>query len=693
MMNEIPVISITQDFNIDDEEENENEGAENIEDAHTDMEDLDSSGDDRGKSINGQTLAARRKVKTKKISDCATDIEDCIDSGSDCDSDQRNCDVELSLNEFLDQGVVEETASFDGKNKIKNSQRNKRASLIPPADEAGGVTDCEDYDASDEEFAIDIIDMDTVANHYFDNFLITTDDFTSQSVQNSSFVKNKHGHPDGRKKWRASTSKRVEMSDSDSEKPTNWGELSDVENFPVSDRDDDYCGKMKHSASALDVEEINMVASDVEESWVESQKDQQPEIDISFTNRHPKRTRTRKPKENKNALAVKQNSDEGITDVENLNSSDDDSSNIRKKLSIPIAFVSSGNKGLTDVEDFDMDEDCIASTSTDIRLPSPVREIIVMREDKEGEVAKKVMPLVTNSSLLAVEEYIEKGLTDTEDMSGNEEEYNNIDKYEIKELPDLAVDFGTVDETENITALKRNKYGNVQEPLTDIEEVRMGKQLRRKKSKPKSTKPKPFLSVGKDDDDQVLTENEDLYVDDDQMGQLKSGRNRIQFLQSVVNHENAVTDTEDISGDEEFYNKKPKEIDASFLSQEAFFSTITQSDDAKNRGNNPNEGYSKISTMLKTREGVDSSTELAATDVEDMVQSDADDLLNAIDTQRANSVTPNELRSAFNECSISSVHDQSKSHFDLRDEAQHIKGFGDIHESHTDNEFLDMEDK
>lgn len=404
-MNEIPKISITQDFATDDESECSEKM--NINEAHTDIEDLDS--DDKSKSNqfpSDQLLKARKKVKSKKIEDCATDIEDCEGSGSDEDL-AKNCDAQLSLTEFLDQGNVEETSSFDGANKTRHSRKGKRASLFVPPEDGGAVTDCEDLDTSDNEILI----VECQDNSTYDNFLLENDDFNSVNVDNSAFVTTN-------KKKRFTASKNVDLSESDDDLPrSNSNELCDVENIALSDHEDQLLlkssNRMKHSASALDAEEMILVASDNECAY--SKDEPQPEIAVSFVNLRPKKTHSRaRASKSKNALAVEANgAEEAVTDVENLDSSDDDAPYIRKSLTIPLAYVSRrGSKMLTDVEDFDVDEECIASTSTDIKLPSPVREITVMREDPHGDPVAKVMPLVvsSNGSFLGIDEdYIDKG--------------------------------------------------------------------------------------------------------------------------------------------------------------------------------------------------------------------------------------------------------------------------------------------
>lgn len=398
-MNEIPKISITQDFASDDESECSDKL--NINEAHTDIEDLDS--DDKNKSPADHLLKARKKVKSKKIDDSATDIEDCEGSGSDEDF-TKSSGPRLSLTEFLDQGSVEETSTFDGDKKTRHSRKGKRVSLFVPPEDGGAVTDCEDLDTSDNEISI----VECQDNSTYDNFLLENDDFSSVNVDNSAFVTTN-------KKKQLIASKKVENSDSeDTDLPRgNWNELSDVENITLSDQEElKSVNRMKHSASALDAEEMVLVTSDNECAY--SKEEIPPEIAVAFVNPRPKKTHSRAPSKSKNSLAVDASgAEEAVTDVENLDSSDDEGPYLRKSLAIPSAYVSRrGSKTLTDVEDFDVDDECIPSTSTDIKLPSPVREITVMREDPHGDPVAKVMPLVvsSNGSFLGIDEdYIDKG--------------------------------------------------------------------------------------------------------------------------------------------------------------------------------------------------------------------------------------------------------------------------------------------
>lgn len=277
-------------------------------------------------------------------------------------------------------------------------------------------------------------------------------------------------------------------------------------------------------------------------------------------------------------------------------------------------------------------------------------------------------------------------------MSGNEEDYDNGIKYEIIEVPNF--DGGVVTSAEGLTSFTRDRKSAEFEQLTDIEEIRMNStsKLRRRRTKPKTTKTKGgLLAVNGDGDEQALTENEELYVSDDQIGKFYNTR----YLASNDAHHSheqdggggGATDTEDFSGDEGIIKVVNADIDPSVFQQEAFFSTITSSDGTTGKSAAALQGYSKISNTIKTREAQDSSADLSVTDVEDLAQSDADELLVVENVSRG--PTPNLLRNAFNESASSRVYDQSKSGFDITNEAAHIKGYDDIQANHTDTECLE----
>lgn len=709
-MNEIPKISITQDFVTDDHEDDNLDDIDecgDIYEAHTDIENLDSD-DDKGLS-NIKMLKARKKAKSKKIENCHTDVESCQDSGSDDGHSDRSktFDNKMNLNEFLDQGYTDETSSFGGENEIKQSQRGKRASLLVPEEDDGAITDCENLDdTSDEESkTASIVVCNAIDEQKFNNFLLHNDDYSTGNVNNSSSLKTRP-----KRGGRIISGKNIEISDSECDlMPNSWNELSDMEGVVLSDQEfkQSRPENFKSSANALDFEEMIVAVCDVEDSCPNTPKTTNPpELLVAFICNRPKklrisaRARSSKVAQSRNMLTVLQCADdaEAITDFEVLDSSDDERENIQKELTIPIAYVSSSPQPLTDVECFDVDDSDLAipSTSRDIKLPSPVREICVMREDEHGDPVAKVMPLVgpDNGQFLNISDnYVDKGLTDTEQMSGDEEDSGNGNEYDLAEMPDI--DSGTVTSSESLVLFVCEKRADY-EPLTDIEDLQMvnNKQSRRKKIKPKANKtPDGLLAVNNEEQD-VLTENDEVLMEEDQAAGYFS--RHIQIVASATiersnENDNTLTDTESISGDEEtLFGKALKEIDPNMLRQETFFSTITLTDSSssnKYRGQYPD--YSKISTIVKTREAHDSSAEMSVTSVEELAHSDTDDML-GIDLDSHNqSVTPNELRTVFNESHSSCIHDQSRSQYDRTNEMLQMKNFVDIQDTHTDVECLE----
>lgn len=267
-------------------------------------------------------------------------------------------------------------------------------------------------------------------------------------------------------------------------------------------------------------------------------------------------------------------------------------------------------------------------------------------------------------------------------MSGNEEDYDTGAKYDIVELPKF--DGGVVNSTEGLTSFSRSQKSSDHEQLTDVEEIRIrgDKNLRRKRLK-KSLKAKgAFLCVNVDEED-VLTENEELNLSDSQIGRIIDTR---EVNVGACNQDFIATDSEEFSGDEHTFKNSISEINSHIFQQESFFSTIISTDSGQDKLD-PLQGNSKISTSIKTGEVQESSADICVTDIEDLEQTDGDDLL-VIDSQ-SRGTTPNLLRSVFDESAASCIHDQSKSEFDISNEAEHIKGFEDIRESHTDIECIE----
>lgn len=680
MINDIPTISITQDENISNfNEDDDNDYNYDINDAHTDIEDLDSDEDTNHRRSPSRMLRIRRKSATKKINDCATDVEDYNDSDSDSDEIIETDEIKLDLTEFLDQGFVEEVSSHSvGRTGgMKQTRRTVKTQLAAPVEDDGGITDCENLETSDEETDVKYEIDEKPYDDILKDMLI--DDGNNVSIQDATTLRNNAPSP------AISPSFVSDGSDSDNDiDRRNRFEHSDVENIVFSDDNfRETASPTPYSKSAFDVEEITLEASDYE-----GPLDNVPaeEVKITFipdARNKVKRRHHRCQKSNagpSNTLTIQKANDEILTDVENLDSSDDDTT-IKNKLAIPAAVINSNSNdaGLTDVEDFEIEEDCIPSYSQDIKLPSPIREITLMTEDGQGDPITKVMPLNSSGTFLGViESYVDKGLTDTEDLSGNEEDYINSKHYSMEvNFPEL--DGGVVDNVESLSSATRTKRFDLSytEPITDVEELFMGdKSARKRKPKQRYYRNRQFLGAGCSDNERGATDVEELYVSDDQAKHFQRIQ-KVSYITVPHDCDGGVTDTEELSADEDEFDKPFGEIDVNVFKQEAYYSTITSSDGTLKEKfmNNP----------IKN----DQTRELSA-DTEDLqFTSDTEDLLNIDAYSRAETITPIEIRNALDETCNFSVYDHSDSRCDRSNEGAHIKGYRDIQDAHTDVEFLE----
>lgn len=702
-MASIPMISITQDEGIDCDDDNDYVGLD-IADIHTDLEDIDSDNDQRPlSSCRRKSLKTKRKL-SKNLSDAGTDIENYNDSGSDSDEDEEanraiRYSGQFSLNEFLDHGCVQETTNaLDSvQQKTGLQSRQKPTSLWYVADD-GGVTDCENLETSDNDTAMAGEATTPNCDHLIMNL--------PAEINTISI----HDSVGAQKSKRLSRSKTPTSSDSESDRSQSpWGKTkhhkrtqfpaSDIENIMFTDDDDPMfsSGKIKLSRSMLGGEMICVETSDVEEELVQPGMD--AEIRVSFAQPRMKTALTRRKGKctaTASSLLVQIDAaDGGHTDVENLNSSDDDDENepLIGNFLIPMAIVQ--GDPLTDMEDFDDDDECAAAKSYDIKMPSPVRELTITKELATGSPISKTMPM-SNSQFLGLQEnYIDKGLTDTEDMSGKEDDYCDTARYVIDRMPD-DIDGGITYNSESVKSVKMRhveiRSGADHEPITDVEELNMdGSTLRRKKSKTKSStsyKGKKFLDT-RMAVDRPGTDMEELYLSDENQttktNAPKTQRIVLRLVEPTPDDVGGKTDVEDLSDDDEtdadVRTVTCDEIDASVFTNEAFFSTITSRD---NCSNTKSSKHHKISAPM-IRKISPTPDIYPTTDTEDMQDTD-DNLCVDAAYSRANTVTPVDFQRTLNEVCQFTVHDQSNSRFDCERESKGQREYQDIA---TDTEFLE----
>lgn len=698
-MADIPIISITREDSIeDDDNDNEDEGY-NISQAHTDIEDLDSDDNlHRSKSPIFQ-LQLRRK-NSRRISNGATDIEDCHDSDSD---DEKSTDNQyepmISLNEFLDQGYVEEANSMSKTKRRAYSQgvEHKMNNLGIQDYDLGGVTDCENVETSGDE---GIVTFATPAK--YENFLVDNEDGDTICIQNS-VSKNEKA---------AIISESRVTSDSDLEQPSERRtrrkknvktrnvfvyDASDVENIMLTDDDDHPHSSVKNYYQCeFDAEEIVLESSDNETT--DSRMCHFPQVDISFAEgnsttglRNRKfKSNNMKPSNSKCGLTVSAN-DDGCTDIENLNSSDDDDDDnepiTKNQLFIPTAYVKSDELPMTDVEDFGSeDEESLHENfyRSDMKMPSPVREITFTKENATGARMSKVMPMNGNLFLGIDESYIDKGMTDTEEMSGKEEDYCDTSKYVVETLP--AIDGGVTRNSEYYLPLQSKKAENELESITDTEDINMirgGVRRRKTKSRNASKKTRNYLEP-KEVTNLPVTDTEDLFMDEDHCG--KKAASPIFIPLIAPSNDDGLTDVESLSGDEGDVEMRTNELDSAVaLAQESFFSTVTSRDIS----NSENMKFQTLEMpTIRKLTPVPEKCYLTCTDTEEMqTVSDSDDQCLEMQSN-FESVTP-ELHTLLGDSGKSTIYHKNMNRFDKRNERHHIKGHKEYQDAVTDVEYLD----
>lgn len=730
-MSDVPLISVTQEDDMSDDDQSKSGGPKlNISECHTDIEDMDSDiGDSKPKNV---------LIALMPDSDCngaVTDVEDYTDSDDNDDGkEEPQFETEISLNEFLDQGCIDEATQVSGNEKRGKLERCSSITKAPsPSNqfnlcvqnpEYDAVTDCEDLEASGDE------DENSKVYEHDDKPIVLEGANCidiHDAVSNKMIKKPCH---------KVTEAPRSVSSDSEDEivklKPSNRlhakhfkkEELnkSDVENMYFSDDDTKECGKRSPVVPTLitsdkNEPEILTMQYSGDETPTENKKSFYPEINITFTTeKNPEKKKGATPK----LLGLPQNTDEAVTDIENLDSSDSEQEGASSKkykrrpksLVIPVAIIKSD--ALTDVEDFEADgyeEEEDEKIIADVPLPSPVREMTLLRETKDGEPIASTSPLPGNV-LLGIDDLdADKGLTDIEDFEDDENDpIGNDDHIEDNEMiPEF--EGGIVissDHTTNATSKPKTSTLELAspncEPKTDTEDIFVNKpeknECRRRRIKTKHSSShhshhhhhkhnKSTLLQINQGNQGATTDVEELNVSDDDVvlndKNIKHRRATIE-VSSIMNNANSggKTDVEYMSGDDsaEFIRITPESYNANCLNADGL--TITSRDNLGTRETKNNQ-Y-RVPVIRKLSPTPDHQR--CQTDTEDVqLNSDVED--EALSYSRAQTATPLEVTKALEESGSSQVHEINAGVFDRQKEKLFIKGNQDTNESHTDVEFLE----
>ncbi|XP_058454220.1 uncharacterized protein LOC131432136 [Malaya genurostris] len=710
-MSGIPTIAITTECSDDEIEDVANLS---INEAHTDTEDLIMEQDTVRFRKNTKNKNSMIEVIKPTVNGSVTDVEDCTDSDDyDDDGEGKSAkEADIVLDDFLDQGYTDETTQSDCKGE-KPKTTSHISSVAPVTsslqvfvDTSNALTDCEDMSDDGDD---DSVEKSSIPDCP-DDILMKDNENDAVAIHNVVRRRqDKHFHKQ----------EAADESSSDSEVDTSVRHRkchrraddrpkSEYENFFISDDEKAGASALTPNRQAVlfDAEELVMESSDVEDD----KTNQFPEINISFVcddrSVHIKPIKKIRPS---SLMVQAPNPDEALTDVENLDSSEsDDDTELMGKRLLPIAVVRPGRGaagGTTDVEDFndsdDYDEQDQKPIVTNEFLPSPVREIAVVKHGESGNQRQNVMPL--NQGMLTVRTPdVEQALTDVEDMSDNEdgEEMYDTSKYAIESLPEAVHDDVYSSDCTRANNVKLEVKKSTCEPITDTEDLFFersasnsgsGSELRRRR-KPKHAhgygssghqfKGKKFLDMKLDSAQTANTDVEDLYLSDDAKDcgfeRTKQRRATIQCLEATNDYDGK-TDVEFLSGDE-------LTNDCAFQSPQIShdgFSSITKTLERNGPTSERLLDAAPVPMIRRISPGPD--TYYCNTDCEDIqVVSDGDDE----SYSRAQTATPMELTRALQESGSSEIYDTSSR---PKSELLDVKGMvgGELQEIHTDVEFLE----
>lgn len=713
-MTDVPIIAIDEiEDNIDD-----SSSKLNINECHTDVEDLESENDVK------KTFMSILKPKSKSNNGSITDVEDFEDSDDNENITEEPNDFgpEISLTEMLDQGFVDEHSNLQGNvNKTKlQGMKSIQKSPSPSAFhltinqiDVGGTTDIEDIEGSGDEIENEkVYSDDEKAIELEGGNIVDVHDSMNRKKTDCKFVtKIKEASSDSEDEKEIVTKPKSKKQHLKKNIRCDEGK-SDIENIYFTD--DERKQSIQKSTPILDTPDIEIMAFEGSDNDEVDKNDQlYPEINITFISGDGnKKKKNKKTPASSPMLKLPENQDEALTDVENLNSSDDEDDDKQKsKKLMPLALVKSD--ALTDVEDFDdpeSDEINEVENSPDINLPSPVREITVLVESKSGEPYKQTTPLPDNMLLGFDDHDADKGLTDIEDFSdesGNDED-DEEDEIKYKnnfKFPDI--DGGVVESSDHsIVKDSSLRASHTPEPKTDTEDIFLKKsektqECRRRRGKNKhhcnKTTKSNFLDTKLYDDGagSAHTDVEDLHVEEDDVllkdKNIKQRRATIECSPRKCINGDAKTDVEYLSCGDDILDEDSFIPDI-IQSINTFVETGSLTMSREFSGNKKCDFLNNLNIPLirrisATPQPTPRGSIASGTDIEN-IQCDSDND-EYVSYSRAQTATPNEINRQLQELSMSEIYDIYKRGCDFNHERFEIKGYFDNTETHTDIEYLD----
>uniref|UniRef100_W8B468 Uncharacterized protein n=1 Tax=Ceratitis capitata TaxID=7213 RepID=W8B468_CERCA len=699
MSAKLPVISVTtneQSESESSEDSNSNDMDYNFNNGNvTDVEDLDSQVDIKKLYTQKASSHTLHIPKLSERDADATDIEDYNDTDSDEDEKSNVYpELKLSLQEFLQHGLREQSMiDNEAKEKVENKAGDfLQAQNLNQTNDY--LTDCEDYN-TDSELENDCeksvcVDLDTAVGE-----------------QGRVFIAD-----------RACPNNENDNSD----EYEDLSILSDISELASALSD---AGGAGGGARGLSEDEVMEMSGDEEECQIaisepasENEDDENiydsasnaslPPIDVAFISTgSQQRRKSTTMSVNKNAFLAVSNAhiEEVLTDVEKLDDSagEDSFDSEEEEKSIPRAVILSAkgedDDDITDVEDIFCDDNTQSShdlnSVTEAILPPAHREMVVLKEDDNGDTIENVMPLDRDFHFGVYNTVTDDVQTEDEDYSCADDLERNGSVAECLNAENLIEDEVTVlNETLKPQLSKRLELHANTEPVTDVEEIYVDGTNRRKKLKTRSmSKGKTkLLDVVVRDKEDGGTDIEEMELSDRGLPpNLKLNANAKQPKQE--DSIDKATDVEDISADEvsdmsDNEGQCGADVGSKTLKEYIVSNSnivLTIETDGKRK-----------SCQTLTLDGLTAGdgTNPPNTDVEDVqCPSDADDVgSDHTADETACTVNCSQLNDLLNE-SYTVVHEKNVNSFNAEAEKLHIKGNNiEARDAHTDIEYVESDE-
>lgn len=377
------------------------------------------------------------------------------------------------------------------------------------------------------------------------------------------------------------------------------------------------------------------------------------------------------------------------TDTEEL----EEDTDIDKPMAFLNIHMPKHDGGITDTEDMEGDEELFRPKSPEPSddensqvLPEPTREMILMKEDPSGRPVSVVLPLgnVVPGGLKPPHAEFDGGISEVEDMMTDDDDILVPSTQEPCPTPDLS-DFegGIIHSSEAIKVQKKKLKvlgDGLPEPLTDTEDLFFSACGKKRRSKVKS---KVGLEVKSTHLKPDLTDTEDIIFSDAE----NHHKSNLAIPQAQDTEPVTDLDDVDVSGEEE--------------NQDFQRSTAVTPDYMRELGGDSytqlKEGSGPFSDEARQRflslNNIPVIKRLSPTpDIQFNMNTDSEDMITSADEDgfsRAETMTPYDTGLELEDpSSVVYMKHTRKFDLDAPEEAMHIKGAQEIHDTYTDVEDL-----